>query len=88
MKWMSTADFAQLIEDHFPATAKTVRELCEEGEIPPRFAKKGIGKERGHWKIAVKGIRFILESVLSLEPEEISEVQAKSPVNFSRSRAA
>ncbi len=89
MKWLSTGDFARLIEDHFPATAQSIREMCEEGVIPSSLAKRAPKRDGlGHWKIAVKGIRFILEKILELEPDEIREVQAKAPINFNRERAA
>jgi hypothetical protein len=89
---MSTSDFAQLIEDHFPATAKMVREWCEDGTIPKRFAKRpplppGANSDnmQRHWRIAVRGVRHILETILEMEPDEVAEVLAKKPkLNFSQ----
>lgn len=87
IKWLKTSELAALIEDHFELNTQQIREMCESGIIPPRFAKRPPGKERGHWKIAVKGLRFILEKVLELEPEEVAEVAKKAPVNFRRAAA-
>lgn len=81
-KWLSTSDFASMVEDHFPATPTIIRELCESGEIPAIYAKRIPGRERGHWRIAVKGIRHILIEILKLEPQEVAEVKAKAPINF------
>lgn len=81
-KWLSTSELAQLIEDHSPVNAQDLREYCEAGTIPPKLAKRKPGRERGHWFLHIKGIRFLLEKVLDLDAEEIAEVQAKAPINF------
>ncbi len=82
MAWISTADFAQLIDPNFPADAATVRGWCEEGLIPSRYAKRRPGRERAKWFIATAGIMAILKDVLQLEHDEICEVQLRSRLNF------
>jgi hypothetical protein len=78
LKWLSTRDFSRLLEDHYPASEVKVREWCEEGLIPPEYAKRSISpKERGRWRIAAKGLTLILGQILGLSPSEIAEVQGK-----------
>jgi hypothetical protein len=81
-KWMSTSDLARLIEDVFPASQTTVREYCEDGRIPPKFAKRPGGRDRGHWKIAWRGLGYILKTVFELDEDDIAEVRRKAPANF------
>ncbi len=87
-KWVTISQLASMVEDYYPATPVEIREYCEEGTIPSKFAKRRKDRERGHWKIAARGIRWILEQVFSLDAEEIAEVESKSTVNFKRSKAA
>ncbi len=87
-KWVSTSQLASMVEDYYPATPAEIREYCEEGTIPSKFAKRRKDRERGHWKIAVRGIRWILQQVFSLDDEEIAEVESKTTVNFKRSKVA
>lgn len=90
-KWITPRDLVDLVEDVFPATESSIREFCEEGTIPPRFAKRskmrlapdGTFEATGHWRIATRGLRWILLTVLQLAPDELQEVQAKAPrLNF------
>lgn len=87
MKWLSTKEFARLIEDHFPANEQTVREWCEGGDIPAEIAKRNPAKKKAQWFIKVAGIRWILETFLQMSDKEIQGVQEKAPVNFNRKSA-
>lgn len=78
MQWLTTSDFVLLLKEHYPISKSKVREWCEEGLIPPEFAKRSISsKERGHWRISSKGLLQILDKILQLSPQEIDEIQSK-----------
>lgn len=81
-KWLTTREFARLIEDYYPASAQKIRELCESGQIPPRYAKRPPGRIRSQWRISVRGLRWILSEVFDLSPGEVQEVAENSPLNF------
>jgi len=80
--WISIRDFTLLVGQHYPVSAVSVREWCEEGLIPKKFAKRRPGDTNKKWYISTLGVKYILENIMELDYEEVCEVQAKSPVNF------
>jgi hypothetical protein len=75
--WISTAGLAQLIDEYAPVNAADIRELCESGAIPAKYAKRKPGRERGHWFLNAKGALFILKDLLELESQEVNEITIK-----------
>ena len=74
--FVSTREFASVLDDHFPATEARIRDLCEAGDIPPETAKRDPAKKRGHWHIRVKTIPVFLEHTLKLNPDEVKMIMA------------
>ncbi len=74
--FVSTREFASVLNDYFPATEAKVRDWCEAGDILPNTAKRDPGKtkKRAHWHIKVQTIHFFLEKTLELLPEEVEEI--------------
>ncbi len=78
LKWLTTKEFARLLDDVYPASEVKVREWCEAGIISPDYAKRSISpQERGRWRIATKGLQKILSEVFELSDSEIQEVRSK-----------
>jgi hypothetical protein len=66
-----------LISDYYPLNAAQVRAWCEEGRIPPEFVKRSPSlKDRGQWRISVRGLENILADLLGLSLQEKAAIYA------------
>jgi hypothetical protein len=75
--WISTGGLAQLIDEYAPVKAADIRELCESGTIPPKYAKRKPGRERGHWYLNPQGALLALEDLLGLNHQQVNEITIK-----------